>query len=203
MVIGIINYGFSNITSVKNAVYELGYDYRILGLSDNPNIDDFTHMILPGVGNFGSASDSLYNSNFSDFIHAWVNDDKPILGICLGMQLLFNGSEESTNSPGLAFIPGTVKKLPITNRLRIPHIGWNEIEIIQSDLLTEGVKSHCDMYFVHSYYCPISEYTVAKTYYGVEYSSVLKKGNIVGMQFHPEKSQKNGLNILNNFLELV
>ena len=160
-------------------------------------------MILSIVTTYFNEPVGPSQVNFSDFIHAWVNDDKPILGICLGMQLLFNGSEESTNSPGLAFIPGTVKKLPITNRLRIPHIGWNEIEIIQSDLLTEGVKSHCDMYFVHSYYCPISEYTVAKTYYGVEYSSVLKKGNIVGMQFHPEKSQKNGLNILNNFLELV
>lgn len=200
--IGIIDCGRSNVTSVKNAVYEVGFDYQLIGSSDFEKINDLTHLILPGVGSFGAISECLHKDGYVDFIHSWVKKNKPFLGICLGMQLLFDGSAESPGVPGLGILPGVVEALPATDGNRVPHVGWNELEIIEKNTLVSGIVNDCDMYFVHSYFCPVGSYTVAKTKYVEEFSSILRKGNVCGMQFHPEKSQKNGLRLLENFLEI-
>lgn len=200
--IGIINCGRSNVTSVKNAVYEIGFDYQLIGASDFDKFNDLTHLILPGVGSFGAVSEHLHKEGYVDFIHSWVKKNKPFLGICLGMQLLFNGSAESPGVPGLGIMPGIVEALPINDTNRVPHVGWNELDIAEKNILVSGIAENCDMYFVHSYYCPVGEYTIAKTKYAIEFSSIIRKENICGMQFHPEKSQKNGLRLLENFLEI-
>jgi glutamine amidotransferase len=200
--IGIINYGMGNLASVKNALDYLGIENKII---DNPSeLEKIDKMILPGVGAFGMAMDNLNKSGFSSVIKELVSvKQKPILGICLGMQLLLESSTEHGNHTGLGIIEGQVKMFDKDLiRLPVPHIGWNTVTPnILNKVLFKNHETAATYYFVHSYYCSIKDTSSVAgiTEYGISFHSSIEKNNIFGCQFHPEKSQKSGLNIFKNF----
>lgn len=196
--IGIIDYGMGNLRSVYNAF--LSIDAPVKLISDLSQFDELTHLVLPGVGAFSQAMLNLHSRNLVNPIQNFIEEGKPVLGICLGMQLLANSGYEPTKIEGLNIIEGEVVKLGNINQ-RIPHVGWNSIELTQSHYLFEGVKKAVDFYFVHSYYFNVlkDDNILAFCNYGMKFPAVVHKKNVVGIQFHPEKSQKNGLKILENF----
>ena len=198
--IGIIDFGMGNIKSVANAVYEQGYDPILLDSAEK--FDEASHLILPGVGHFKKAMSSLEQSGLLDIINQDVRiNKKPLLGICLGSQLLLEHSEEG-GVKGLGLVDGQVKAFDGT-QIRVPHVGWNEITDISPHPVLEGISPDSDFYFVHSYFCQTSEpqHTLAQTHYQHSFASIVGKGNVIGTQFHPEKSQAKGLSILENFCE--
>jgi len=160
-------------------------------------------VILPGVGAFGACITNLSTAGLAPVVQRVVEDDIPLLGICVGMQMLFEESEEMGSWRGLGLLPGRVRKFPAT--LRIPQIGWNQLHIRRTDPLLAGVPDGAYAYFVHSYYCdPANPADVLTTTdYGFEYASMVRRGNIWGAQFHPEKSQQVGIQILKNFLQVA
>ncbi len=193
MKIVIINYGAGNIQSIKFAIQRLGYEAI---LSDNvAEIQNADKVIFPGVGEASSAMTKLKASGLDKII---PNLKQPVLGICLGMQLMCNSSEEG-NTDGLGIFDLDVVKFP--KSVKVPQIGWNEIRGLKSDLFkTIPEKSH--IYLVHSYYAPLGDETIAESEYALGYSAALQKDNFYGTQFHPEKSSDVGAQILKNFLEL-
>jgi glutamine amidotransferase len=199
--IAIIDYGMGNLYSVSNTFATLGIESEIIAKPDDLNIYD--KLILPGVGAFGDAMKELEARGFVKPLKDFVASGKPFLGICLGMQLLLEKSEESKRSKGLAIIPGVVKKF--SSRLKCPHMGWNKIrKKSPSAAIFRGLPRDIFTYFCHSYYVVPRDRSVVigETEYGVRFASVIKKGPVYGMQFHPEKSQETGLKILKNFIEL-
>jgi len=193
MKIVIINYGAGNIQSIKFAIQRLGFEAT---LSDNPKeIKEADKIIFPGVGEASSAMQKLKMSGLDQLIPTLK---QPVLGICLGMQLMCNYCEEG-NTKGLGIFDVNVVKFE--DSVKIPQIGWNQIENLKSDLF-KGIKENEFMYLVHSYYVPLNIETIATTNYGVKYASAMRKGNFYGTQFHPEKSSFAGAQILKNFLEL-
>lgn len=199
--IGIIDYGMGNLGSVSNALDYLGLE---AGIVDSPgNLDLYDHIILPGVGSFAMAMRSLDALGWSDALRQKATDGIPLLGICLGMQLIFDIGEEHGTTAGLGLVPGRVVPLASTHSCRVPHIGWNGLFYPCHHPLFDGVKKHVDFYFVHSYQCvPMLEETVlARCDYGGEFVAAVGKANVVGVQFHPEKSQDMGLKILENFAQ--
>ncbi|MEO6047456.1 MAG: imidazole glycerol phosphate synthase subunit HisH [Candidatus Kapaibacterium sp.] len=192
--IGIIDYGAGNIRSVQNALERIGAESIV---SDDPaQLDAATRLILPGVGSAKSAIRRLGNSDLAGWIRL---TEKPILGICLGMQLLYELSDEGATQC-LGMIQGTIRRFTGTE-IKIPHIGWNIVRPTISDPLFAGMEDGGYFYFVHSYFATISPQTVAVTDYGGNFSSVVVRGNIRGVQFHPEKSGSAGLRLLKNFIE--
>ncbi len=193
MKIVIINYGAGNIQSIKFAIQRLGYEAI---LSDNvAEIQNADKVIFPGVGEASSAMTKLRTSGLDKII---PNLKQPVLGICLGMQLMCNFSEEG-NTDGLGIFDLDVVKFP--KSVKVPQIGWNEISELKSNLFkTIPEKSH--IYLVHSYYAPLGDETIAESEYALSYSAALQKDNFYGTQFHPEKSSGVGAQILKNFLEL-
>ncbi|NWF67084.1 MAG: imidazole glycerol phosphate synthase subunit HisH [Campylobacterales bacterium] len=197
--IGVIDYGAGNIKSLQNGFEYLGEKTKIISEKFNPH--DFSHLILPGVGAFCNAMDALQKRDLQHSILEFVNDKKPFLGICLGMQLLCTIGHEPFKCDGLGIIEGECKKLQ--NTPRTPHVGWNNILIENNHKILKGIKKGCDFYFVHSYFVECDEkFVVAKTEYGTTFNSIIAFENIIGIQFHPEKSQENGLKILENFVEM-
>ncbi len=193
MKIVIINYGAGNIQSIKFAIQRLGYEAV---LSDNPEeIKAADKVIFPGVGEASSAMRKLKASGLDTLVPKLK---QPVLGICLGMQLMCNATEEG-NTKGLGIF--NVDVLRFNHGVKVPQIGWNQIESLESPLF-DNVKEKDYIYLVHSYYAPVTNDTVSKTNYGVEYSTALHKDNFYGTQFHPEKSSVVGEQILKNFLEL-
>ena len=198
-VVGIIDYQINNILSVYNGINKLGYKIGIINsYKDNTKYD---HIILPGVGSFGAAMKNLNNSGLADYIKKKATiDEIPFLGICLGMQLLADDSVELTYNKGLSLIEGNVLK--IKTSLRVPHVGWNNIVLKRNSCLFNGITDQSNFYFVHSYHYVCSEkYIVGKVNYGSEITAAIQKKNIFGVQFHPERSQRVGLELLKNFLE--
>jgi len=196
----IIDYGLGNLTSVKNALNKLGIPVAI---SDKPqDIKKARALILPGVGAAGEGMKNLKEKGLDKLIIEEVNAGKPILGICLGMQLLFSSSEEG-DVKCLDLIRGRVKKFQ--TKLKIPEIGWNQVETNNNSELLGGIKDNNYFYFVNSYYCDSEDKEVIKgiTEYDQKFCSVLEKNNIFGVQFHPERSGDNGLQLLKNFWEAV
>lgn len=199
MDIGIINYGMGNIASLVNSFEKIGKKARLL--KDPCDVKACDKLILPGVGAFGDAAKSLETSGFKAAVIDYVKTGKDLLGICLGMQLLFKNSAECAGScSGFGFFDGNVLKFSKTPGVKIPHMGWNKISYKSTAAgIFKGLDAPPYLYFVHSYYCPVTEFTVATAFYGKEFSAALQKDNIFGLQPHPEKSHKNGLKILENF----
>lgn len=199
--IGIVNYGMGNLASVKNAFDYLKESASIV--SDPSELQRGDRIVLPGVGAFGMAAENLRQTGFADVIREMVLVKQvPILGLCLGMQLLFDGSSEHGEHRGLGIIEGNVRFLgDAVPELPVPHMGWNDVTHTQSATLFRGVASPASYYFVHSYYCDaVNAGDVAgSTEYGITFPSSIERGNVFGCQFHPEKSQKSGLAVLQQF----
>jgi imidazole glycerol-phosphate synthase subunit HisH len=197
--IGIIDYKLNNLRSVQKAFEKIGADAFIS--SDCKELAGAEKLVLPGVGAFGSAMKNIRSLGLEEMIHAHVNSGKPLIGICLGMQLLFSKSYENGAFGGLDIMHGEVKQFP--NTVKVPHIGWNQIEKKTSSKILSDVEDKSFVYFVHSYYAqPSEDVTLTTTEYGFHFTSIVQKGNVYGIQFHPEKSQKAGLQMLKNFAGL-
>jgi len=193
--IALIDYGAGNLKSVANALDDLKTDYIITNKSDE--IKSAEKIIFPGVGEASSAMKKLDDNRIIEDIR---NTNKPLLGICLGMQLLATFSEERSTKC-LDIINSIIKKYD-TSKVKVPHMGWNKVELQNKNKLFNRVKSGEYFYFANSYYFPISEYTIASTNYDIMFSSSINKNNFYGVQFHPEKSGEAGLQIIRNFIEL-
>lgn len=199
--IGILDLNIGNLRSVAKAVDLLGFDYTIC--QDAARFDDLTHLILPGVGHFNAAMNNVSESNLQKNLQHFVESGRPLMGICLGMQLLAKSSEEGGHVTGLGFIDANVCKFTVSDGKKLPHIGWNTVKFCYEHPISENVKDTRDFYFVHSYHYQLNNPAdqIAVTDYEYEFPSIVGRNNIIGLQFHPEKSQKNGLKLLENFLE--
>lgn len=205
--IGIIDYGMGNLGSVFKAFERVGAQVRIL--TDYHEVKNVDQLVLPGVGAFADAARTLRAKNYIGPILDFVASGKPFLGICLGLQLLFEVSYEDGEHTGLGIIPGRVipfdfSKLETSTKLKIPHMGWNTLSWTRQVPMLEGLKQDSSVYFVHSYYVVPNdpEVTATTTNYGVDFTSMIWKDNVFATQFHPEKSQAVGLKMLENFARL-
>lgn len=198
--IALVDYGIGNLRSVEKALSSVGADVRLT--SDAGAILAADQVVLPGVGAFGDGMAGLRERNLLGVIHTVVEHGTPLLGICLGMQLLFDSSEEMGEHEGLGILPGRVHRFPESD-LKIPQTGWNQVLIDAPTPLLAGLSHGDYAYFNHSYYCQPADsaHQLAATTYGLRYASVVGKGKVFGVQFHPEKSQAVGLLILRNFVE--
>ena len=198
----LIDAGTGNLRSVYKALETLGADVELT--SDPSDVLRATKIVLPGVGAFGDFMIGLHQRGLAEPILQANTRQVPILGICVGMQAMYELSEEMGKHDGLGILPGRVVHFPAFTDLKIPHTGWNQLHFTRKSPLVEGLQEDDYAYFNHSYYCaPLDDsFTVAWTDYGIPVTSVVQKGHIFGVQFHPEKSQRVGLTILRNFLEL-
>ena len=200
--VAIIDYDAGNIKSVEKAILYLGEEFVMT--RDEDVIMNADRVILPGVGAYGDAMKKLEEYDLVRVIKAYVKTGKPFLGICLGLQLMFDSSEETPGVKGLGLLPGTITKIPDDGEIKVPQIGWNSISVNPTSKLFKGIKDGSYVYFVHSYYltCKNKEDVAAKTFYGTEIHAAVEHDNIFACQFHPEKSGPVGLNILRAFSEL-
>lgn len=200
--VAIIDYDAGNLRSVEKALEALGAETVVT--RDSEVITGSSRVILPGVGSFGDAMERLNQYGLPDVIRRTVSGNKPFLGICLGLQLLFEESEESPGVPGLGILKGKILKIPQTEGLKIPHMGWNSLNLKPDSRLFAGIRDQEYVYFVHSYYLKAQEESqvAATTWYGTEIHAAVEAGNVFACQFHPEKSGDTGLRILKNFLEV-
>lgn len=194
----IVDYGAGNLRSVQNTLDKLGFDYIVTNKPET--VAKATKLLVPGVGHFGQMMAALDKLRLKDAILERANAGIPLLGICLGLQCMFESSEESLEHKGLALFPGTVKRF--TGEMRIPHMGWNSLSPVRQSRLLNGFANQPYAYYAHSYYVPEMNATAATTTYAHPYTAILEHNNIYGVQFHPEKSGPVGLKILQNFLEL-
>ncbi|MBM3132868.1 MAG: imidazole glycerol phosphate synthase subunit HisH [Chloroflexi bacterium] len=197
--IAIIDYGAGNLRSVARAVAKLGYEAEVTNRPQR--VLDAQVVILPGVGAAGDTMESLQKLKLVEPIKQVIAEDRPFLGICLGLQVLLTSSEESGGYPCLDLIPGTVRLLP--PGLKVPQMGWNQVRQTTRHSVFDGIADEANFYFVHSYYAdPLDRSLVAgETDYGIAFCSMIAKGNLVATQFHPEKSGDVGLRFLDNFLK--
>jgi glutamine amidotransferase len=195
--IAIVDYGAGNLVSVKKALDWLGQECAIT--SDPEQVRRANKIILPGVGHFASTT-ALRSSGLQSAIAAGIERGTPFLGICVGMQWMFEGSEESPQTPGLALFPGKCVRFPAS--VKSPHVGWNQLDIVSSSQLFRGVPSSFFVYFTHSFRAPRTDSTVASCEYGGSFSAAIQRDHLFGVQFHPEKSGEVGLKLLSNFCAL-
>lgn len=192
--IRIVDYGAGNLASVKKALDWLGQDSAIT--SDPAEVRRASRIILPGVGHF-AATAALARSGLETAIAEAIEEKVPFLGICVGMQWMFSGSEESPATAGLGLFPGTCARFP--QRVKSPHVGWNQLEITSRSRLLRGLPPSPFVYFSHSYHAPLGGSTVASCEYGGQFSAAIERDLVFGVQFHPEKSGESGLRLLANF----
>lgn len=200
--IAIIDYGMGNIHSVQKALECQGAKVKV---TNNPEeISKAQKLVLPGVGAFDDAVIELEKQNLIPVIKESIKAKKPFLGICLGMQLLFEASDEAKTKKGLGILKGQVKKFTAKKDLKVPHMGWNQLKQTQACALLKSIPENSNVYFCHSYYPEPKEKNViaATCHYGADFAAVVSKDNVYGAQFHPEKSQSIGLEMLKNFVEL-
>ncbi|HKG48191.1 MAG TPA: imidazole glycerol phosphate synthase subunit HisH [Pyrinomonadaceae bacterium] len=197
MSVAIIDYGVGNLRSVEKAFAAMGCEAIISG--DERVLREAERLVLPGVGAFGACMKALKERGFDSLVKERASEGTPLLGVCVGMQLLFDESEEFGSTRGLGLLRGSVRRF--AGDLVVPQVGWNRIHQQQSQALFEGIADGSFCYFVHSFYCEPADDTVVvgETEYGLRYASVVAQGNVCGVQFHPEKSQEVGLRMLRNF----
>jgi imidazole glycerol phosphate synthase glutamine amidotransferase subunit len=198
MTIAIVDYGAGNLRSVQNTLEELGAEYTVT--QEASAVRNAGAVILPGVGHFGQMMRELDRLGLREALRGKARSGAPFLGICLGLQAMFEGSEEAPGADGLGLFPGQVRRFPAG--LRCPHMGWNEIETVRPAPLLNDLGARPYLYFAHSYYCPVNGSTAATCTYGLPYTAVLADAMLFGVQFHPEKSGPVGLQIVRNFLEV-
>ena len=196
--IGIFDYGAGNLRSVQNTLDEIGATYELV--RDAGGLERASKIILPGVGHFGQMLRALDEMQVRSTIIDRIQTGVPFLGICLGLQGLFDSSDEAPDQRGLGIFPGEVKRFDIS--ARVPHMGWNQLDTVRSSRLLAGLPERPYVYFAHSYYVPVVEQTAATCTYGVPYTAILESKNVFGVQCHPEKSGPLGLAIVRNFIEL-
>ena len=200
--IAMIDYDAGNIKSVEKALHKLGAEVVIT--KDADTILQADKVILPGVGSFGDAMANLKKYGLDEVIHKVVSKGTPFFGICLGLQLLFERSDETPGVEGLGILKGEILRIPDGENLKIPHMGWNSLHLQNQGRLFKGLPENSYVYFVHSYYLKAEEENIVKatTEYGVHIHASVEKDNVFACQFHPEKSSDVGLQILKNFVEL-
>jgi glutamine amidotransferase len=199
--LAIIDYGAGNLRSVERAVRHVGAEYRVT--VDPEVIEAASGVILPGVGAAKDTMTGLGSRNLLQPVRDAIASGRPFLGVCMGLQALFDGSEEDGGTECMGLYPGTIRKFP--DRLHVPHMGWNQVDAKDDLPIMEGIEPGTNFYFVHSYYAgpPDAPFCGATTSYGVDFLSVLHDGNVFGTQFHPEKSGRPGLRIYANFARLA
>lgn len=200
MKLGIIDYGMGNLGSVTNACRFLELPAQVISQPDE--MSDCAGLILPGVGAFGDCMQHLEEHGFVEPVKQWIAADKPFLGICLGLQVLFERGEESPDAKGLGIFPGVVRRFRLPAEYKVPLIGWSRVRQRQPDCpLFNDIPDESYFYFVHSFYADAAneDYAAGVTTYGIDYASALWRGRLMAAQFHPEKSQKLGLQMLRNF----
>jgi glutamine amidotransferase len=193
----IVDYGAGNLTSVRKAFEYLGAEIEVS--ADAASLARAEKVVLPGVGHF-SATEAMTRSGMRRAIQQCIEAGKPFLGICVGMQWLYQGSEEAPQVPGLGLFPGMCRTFPVA--WKSPHVGWNSIEVKPESRLLCGVESGSFVYYTHSYFAPVTPEAAACTQYGVPFAGAVERDQVFGVQFHPEKSGPAGLRILRNFCEL-
>ena len=196
--ITILDYGAGNLRSVQNTLAEIGAEYELV--RDSEGLSRASKIILPGVGHFGQMLRALDQLQVRAALIGRIRSGVPFLGICLGLQGLFEASEEAPDVRGLGIFEGTIRRFP--TGARVPHMGWNEIAPWPGSKLLSQLPAHPYLYFAHSYYAPLISATAATCSYSVDYTAVLESNNIYGVQFHPEKSGPLGVGIVRRFLEL-
>jgi imidazole glycerol phosphate synthase glutamine amidotransferase subunit len=196
-VIAIFDYGAGNLRSVQNTLDEIGAEYELV--HDAAGLERAPKIILPGVGHFGQMLRALDEMNVRQTLIARIRTGVPFLGICLGLQGLFERSEEAPDQAGLGIFPGAVKRFD--QSARVPHMGWNQLDLVRPSKLLAGLPPRPHVYFAHSYYVPVVDQTAATCSYATTYTAVLESGNVFGVQCHPEKSGPLGLAMVRNFVE--
>lgn len=198
-VIGILDIDMGNLRSVSKAVDALGHDQILVGAPGA--LADVSRLIIPGVGSYRTAMEHIDARGLRAPIRDFAGAGKPVLGICLGMQLLSAAGEEGGPSEGLGLVPGRVSRMRVSPELLLPHVGWNTTHVRAKHPVFKGVKDGRDFYYVHSYefHCDDAAHALATSDYGREFTAIVGRGNVIGFQFHPEKSQANGLRLLDNF----
>lgn len=196
--IAILDYGAGNLRSVQNTLDATGAQYTLV--RDAAGLQSASKIILPGVGHFGQLMRSLDELQVRESLIARIGEGVPFLGICLGLQALFQRSSEAPEAAGLGLFEGSIERFP--HSARVPHMGWNTLDITKPGRLLNGIEPQSHVYFAHSYYAPVCEGTAATTTYTHPYTAAFEYNNVFGVQFHPEKSGPIGLQIVRNFLEL-
>ena len=195
--IALIDYRAGNLTSVKKALTSIGAEVMVPSAPEE--LADAAGVIVPGVGHFGATK--ALEGAWTEAILARVGEGRPLLGICLGMQWLYEGSDEAPDVPGLGLLSGRCYR--ISGDVKVPHVGWNSLAIQQKTSIVEGVVPDSQVYFTHSYVGPVNGDTIAVTEHGETFAAIVQRGHVAGVQFHPEKSGDVGLRILRNFIEMV
>ena len=197
--IALIDYQAGNLTSVKKALATIGADVFV---PEGPDaLREARGIIVPGVGHFGATR--ALDGAWIEGILERIGEGRPLLGICLGMHWLFEGSDEAPDLPGLGLLSGQCRRLASSEAIKIPHVGWNTLSVQRDASILEGVADQSQVYFTHSYVAPLTSETVAVAEHGEPFSAVVQRANIAGVQFHPEKSGDVGLQILRNFIHLA
>jgi imidazole glycerol-phosphate synthase subunit HisH len=198
-VIALIDYQAGNLTSVKKALTTIGADVFV---PEGPDaLREARGIIVPGVGHFGATR--ALDGAWIEGILERIGEGRPLLGICLGMHWLFEGSDEAPDLPGLGLLSGQCRRLASSDAIKIPHVGWNTLSLQRDASILDGVADQSQVYFTHSYVAPLTSETVAMAEHGEPFSAVVQRANIAGVQFHPEKSGEVGLRILRNFVQLA
>jgi imidazole glycerol-phosphate synthase subunit HisH len=195
--IAIIDYGAGNLRSVSNTLDEIGAEYKVL--TSPEGLEEFDKVILPGVGHFGQMMRAMDERNLRQAVLDRAASGVPLLGICVGLQCMFEGSEEAPDEKGLALFAGTITRFP--QHARVPQMGWNCLDRLKDCRLLDGLDEHPYVYFAHSYYAPMASVTSASCTYELPYTAVLQRDNVYAVQFHPEKSGPVGLKVMRNFVE--